>query len=469
MTTRMINFGGNVTIDPDSLCRVVSESEVLAALQANPGKRFRAIGSLHAWSEAAVTDGVLIEMSGLNSVSISEDRKSAWVGGGCKVKRLLQELAKEGLTLPSVGLIDEQTVAGATATGTHGSGNHCLSHFIEAVRVAHFDQDGNAILSTIDSGKELLAVRCSLGLLGVIVAIKFTIRPQYNIQEHAARYETLADVIAMESTCPLQQFYMIPWSWSFFGHHRVETEQPRSKLAGLYRLYNFCVVDVSLHLVVILFTRILKVSAALRFFYRWILPLTIARNWKVVDDSHAMLVMEHELFRHIEIEVFVPGSKVQQATDLLADVVRVFAGESQFQSADTSELLQSVDQQETLQGLAGRYFHHYPICYRRVLSDETMLSSGAPSDTVAADEDWYAISFISYQKPSDREGFFAFANFIAPLVSQLFDGRCHWGKYNPLRREENQAAYRDFEAFGEIRKAFDPEGCFGNHWFDEVT
>ena len=198
--TTLKNFGRNVTLEPESLVRVKSEAEVLAALQANPTKRFRAIGSLHAWSDAAKTDGILIEMSQLNSVAISEDQKSVWVGGGCKVKHLLHELAPHGLTLPTIGLIDEQTVAGATATGTHGSGRQCLSHFIEAVRVAHFDNQGSATLTTIDSGDELRAARCSLGLLGVIVAIKFTVREQYNIQEHAASYQTLADVIAMESS-----------------------------------------------------------------------------------------------------------------------------------------------------------------------------------------------------------------------------------------------------------------------------
>ena len=139
----------------------------------------------------------------------------------------------------------------------------------------------------------------------------------------------------------------MPWSWRIFGHHRSETKQPRSKLAFLYRIYNFTVIDIGLHVVVVLLGRILKWRAALRLFYRWILPLTIARNWKVVDDSHAMLVMEHELFRHIEIEVFVPRSKLQPATDLLIDVVSVFGGESQFKSDQSESLLNSAGQKES--------------------------------------------------------------------------------------------------------------------------
>ena len=45
----------------------------------------------------------------------------------------LAELAESKHTLPSLGLIDEQTVAGATATGTHGSGRNSLSHYVQAV------------------------------------------------------------------------------------------------------------------------------------------------------------------------------------------------------------------------------------------------------------------------------------------------------------------------------------------------
>ncbi len=469
MTAAIENFGRNVQFEPSSFYTVESEPEVLAILQANHGQRVRAIGSLHAWSDIAKTDGIVIEMRSLNSVEVSPDQKSVWVGAGCKVKRLLQKLARHGLTLPSVGLIDEQTVAGATATGTHGSGSNSLSHFIKAVRVAHYDSDGNAIITTIDSGDELRAARCSLGMLGVIVAIEFQCRKQYNIEEHARAHKTLDAAIAMEATHPQQQFYLMPWAWNYFGHHRVESKQPRSRLATLYRLYCFCVIDVGLHIAVSLLSRTLKSAAAIRFFFRHILPWTIINRWKVVDDSHAMLVMEHDLFRHIEIEVFVPRSKVQQATDLLTDIVCVFGGQPKRNADDTDTLLDSANQNENLESMAGSYCHHYPICFRRVLPDDTMLTSTAESDTASVGEDWYAISFISYQCPADRDGFFKFANFIGPLIAELFGGRCHWGKYNPLDRNQNACLYSELGSFQKVVRRFDPDGLFSNAWLDDVV
>ena len=80
--------------------------------------------------------------------------------------------------------------------------------------------------------------------MGAIVAIEFECRKQYNIEEHARAHKTLAGAIAMESSHPQQQFYLIPWAWNYLGHHRVESKQPRSRLATLYRLYCFCVIDV---------------------------------------------------------------------------------------------------------------------------------------------------------------------------------------------------------------------------------
>jgi FAD/FMN-containing dehydrogenase len=469
MTVVIQNFGRNVLIEAESLFRVESEAEVLAVLQSSQGKQVRAIGSLHAWSNAADTDGVVIEMQGLNAVEVSDDRASVWVGAGCKVKRLLRKLSRHGLTLPSVGLIDEQTVAGATATGTHGSGSNSLSHFIKSVRVAHYNSEGDAILTTIDSGEELRAARCSLGLLGVIVAIEFECRKEYNIEEHARAHNTLRAAIAMEASYPQQQFYLMPWAWGYFGHHRVETDQKRSWLATLYRLYCFFVIDVGLHVAVTFLSRIWKSTVATRFFFKRILPLTIAKNWKVVDDSHAMLVMEHDLFRHIEIEVFVPRNKVQQATDLLIDVLCVFGGQQKINAASSDPLLDSVNRKDELNTLSGSYCHHYPICYRRVLPDDTLLSSSSPGDAAALDEDWYAISFISYQLPDDREGFFKFANFIGPLVANVFGGRCHWGKYNPLTRADNEMGYAKMESFRKVSHRFDPNGFFSNDWFDKIA
>jgi len=403
----------------------------------------------------------------LNSVLVDAATSTVTVGGGCKIKHLLKELAVHDLTLPSVGLIDEQTAAGATATATHGSGKNSLSHYIIAVEIAHFDETGGAPkISRIDSGPELQAARCSLGLMGIVLSITFHCCPSYNVEEHTAVHESLESVLAEEVECPQQQFYLMPWSWAFFGHHRVSTAKARSKLASLYRAYCFLIIDVGLHIAVSLLSKILKPAWATRFFFKQILPLTIIRNWKVVDDSHAMLTMEHELFRHIEIELFVQRSKLQEATEFLIGVLKHSAGSTKTASVEDDPRWDQLDNQADFQTLKGCYVHRYPICYRRIKNDDVLISMAAASEK--SEEDWYSISFISYQNPNDRDGFFRFADFIGTAFVQLFDGRCHWGKYNPLGKSANEKLYPKLDDFRRIVKQFDSDGRFGNDWLERV-
>jgi hypothetical protein len=286
------------------------------------------------------------------------------------------------------------------------------------------------------------------------------------VLEYAHSHHDLPSVLACEKDTPLQQFYLMPWSWQWLGHHRVETEQPRSQLAGIYRLYNFAVIDVGLHVAIFALAKLLKKRSLIRFFYRRMVPLTIVRDWQVVDDSHAMLVMEHELFRHIEIEVFVEREQLAPAAEFLIDCIQVFGGQSEEIPGPTAERLQRIGRLNELRNGHGTYCHHYPICVRRIVADETLISMAAPSSTddPARNPDWYAISLICYQWPGDRQGFYQFAQFVAHSVAELFQGRCHWGKYHPLDAQTNQRLYPEMERFRSIVDRFDPAGHFRNEW-----
>lgn len=469
VTKKVTNFGRNVEFQPAAIYHPGSASELIEILNRHRGQEIRAVGTLHSWSPAPSTTGVLVVLENLTSIEIDREDEAilVTVGAGCQLKKLVKQLAGQGLAMPSLGLIDEQTVAGATATGTHGSGKNSLSHYVESVSIAHYDQQsGEAKISVVDSGQDLKAARCSLGLMGIVVSLKFRCRHRYNIEEHARVHDTLDSVLAQETDFPLQQFYLMPWSWRYFGHHRVETESPTSLLAPLYRAYRFCVVDFGLHVVIVSLAKLLRLAWPVRFFYKRILPPTVIRNWKVVEDSSAILTMQHELFRHIEIEVFVQRSKLDEATQLLTDVISVFGDRKLEQRRSTETLLRNIGRWDELEQHRGAYVHHYPICFRRIEPDATLISMASPGDWV--DEDWYSISLISYQWPGDRNGFFAFAEFVGPTFAQLFKTRCHWGKYQPLDREMIESLYPKIDEFRDTIQRFDPTSVFTNDWFRQL-
>ena len=461
------NFGHNLAIRPAAAYTPASEEEVLQILDAHQGQQIHAVGRLHSWSEAAVGDGVLLDLKKLNQVEVQVDGDSfvAVVGAGCQIKRLLRQLdSQANCTLMSLGLITEQTIAGAISTGTHGSGHHSMSHYVEAVRLARYDpSSGKAIIEDITSGDELLASRCSLGSLGIILAVHIRCRRQYNVQEHFARYSQLSDVLATEASSPIQQFYLLPWHWSFSVQHRREHDGPRSSLAGLYRLYWLLGLDIGLHILILLVARILKIRWLIRLFFRHFVPTLLIRNWKVTDRSSAMLVMKHELFRHIEIELFVQQSQLENALKFSQEVIELAGGRESTLSEDNQQRIEELGLQDSLAELHDQYFHHYPICIRRVVADETLISMASGEG-----EDWYAVSFISYVNPADRAGFYLFSSFMARSMSRLYGARPHWGKLCPLNADELEALYPRFADFREICNKLDPQGAFRNRWTETL-
>jgi L-gulono-1,4-lactone dehydrogenase len=464
MNSRLFtNFGGNQSFRPASVFTPRDESDLLDMLRACRGRRIRAIGRLHSWSEAPVAEEVLVDLRRFQGVRVEEREGRKWVtvGAGCQIKRILAELARQKAgTLPSLGLITEQSIAGAISTGTHGSGKSSMSHFVEEVRVAAYDPaTGEPVIRTISGGDELRAARCSLGALGVIVSVGFWSRPRYNVEECFRRYGELESVLAMEEEFPLQQFFLMPWSWEYFAQHRRETESLRGGWATLYRLYFFLQFDIVLHLLVRFAVCVLRSPRLVRFLFQKVVPRVVVQNWNVVDDSSKMLVMEHELFQHIECEMFVCRSRLAEAVDLLVRLLKHFGGDREALDVTTRDSLQQIGMLEEIETLCGSYTHHYPICIRRVLPDDTLISMSSGSE-----EPYYAVSFISYARRTDREGFLAFAGVVSRVLGALFGARPHWGKVCPLTAVEAARLYPGLPRFREICAQADPSGVFRNDW-----
>src|SRR5262249_52506564 len=153
-----------------------------------------------------------------------------------------------------------------------------------------------------------------------------------------------------------------------------------------YRAYWFIGVDVGLHLWIQLMVKWLRSSQIVKFFYRWILPKIIAYRWRVVDTSQSALTMEHELFRHIEIEMFVSRSRLHDAIQFVQELLNYFDAPEAVLSEPCHDHLARIGLLDLLQENAGTYTHHYPICVRRVLPDNTLISMASGEG-----DPWYAL------------------------------------------------------------------------------
>jgi hypothetical protein len=220
-------------------------------------------------------------------------------------------------------------------------------------------------------------------------------------------------------------------------------------------------IDITLHLIIKFMVSVMKSRRLVRFYYRHLLAPSILRNVTIVDHSYRTLVMEHELFRHLEIEIFVPRRNVRRAAAFVQEILAAFDSPAAELSSETREELQRIGMEQTLAGLRGTYTQHYAVTFRRVLPDDTLISM-----TAGTDEPWYAISFITYFEPRDR--FLAMATFLLRSMIRLFGARPHWGKFCPLSPEEAAQLYPRMPDFGAICRRVDPHSVFQNEFTRRV-
>ena len=468
------NFGGNISLTPKTAYAPATEQEVLEIMDRHHGRRIRCVGRLHSWSRAVESEDVLLDLRLLNQIQpISDgDRPLVSVGAGCQLKRLLSELERlKQWTLPSLGLITEQTVAGAVSTGTHGSGRNSLSQYVVSVRIAHYDSNtGRATITEISDGDALRAARCSLGCLGVILSVKMLCRPSYNVEEAFHEHEQLAEVLMAEEQYPLQQFFLVPWRWTYMSQYRRETDRRRSRTASLYHWYRYLTIDLAMLMLIVVLVRVLRINAIIRMMFRRVIPVFVIRDWHVVGQSTPQLVMEHELFRHIELELFVQKSHLEPALSFVHQTLCYAAGTDDSTPESFRAQLAGASLEQELDNIAGTYCHHFPICVRKVLTDDTLISMASPSARATREESqepWYAITFTCYARKRDQAAFERLAGFLTRSMATLFAARPHWGKLNYLQPDALRELYPKFDEFRRCSEALDPDGHFQNDWTSE--
>jgi FAD/FMN-containing dehydrogenase len=459
---RITNFGGNVSFVPRHRYAPRSEAELCEVLDRHAGGAIRVIASLHSWSEDAVSPDVVVDMRHFDAVTVEARDGTTWatVGAGAVLRDVIAKVrAASGSTVPTIGAVKVQTIAGAVSTATHGSGRSSLSHYVAALRVAAFDPaSGRARIVDIAAGDELRAARAAIGAMGILVSVRLGLVDKYLVAETLARRESLDEVLADVGAYPLTQFVLVPHLWSYVVFQRREAGSEREGAPSwwwfVWRAYMLIGIDVAMNGVAQLLAYFAP-AAVIRAFYRHVFMLFAWRGVTVVDRSERALTMRHELFKHLEMEVFTPSSRLHEAVSLARAVTAVFAGDPAERYPDATTALDGIGMLGELRAHAGSYTHHYPIFCRRIMPDDTLISM-----TAGATEPWFTMSFFSYREP--RDDFYVYARFLARALSRLYGSRLHWGKYFPLDAPDIDPLYPHLPTFRDICRQMDPNGIFIN-------
>ncbi len=179
MTLR--NWAGNVTYAAARLHRPTSLEQVQELVSSS--RRIRALGSGHSFSRVADTDGDLLTLAGLPArIDVADDRRSVTVSGGLRYGEVAPRLHAAGLALHNLGSLPHICVAGAAATGTHGSGDAlgCLATAVLGVDLV----TGSGDLLHLDrSEPRFPGAVVALGALGVVTAVTLAVEPAYDVTQ----------------------------------------------------------------------------------------------------------------------------------------------------------------------------------------------------------------------------------------------------------------------------------------------
>ena len=161
----------------------VPEIQKAVTLARRCRRRIVTVGSAHSPSDLTCSSSWIVNLDNFNKI-ISMDRENRLVTfeAGLSLHDLGLELAKHGLAIPNLGSIDDQSVAGAISTGTHGSSmkHGLISQAITALSLVL--SNGHVIrCSSSLNPSTFRAALLSLGALGIITEITFQAVPEYNV------------------------------------------------------------------------------------------------------------------------------------------------------------------------------------------------------------------------------------------------------------------------------------------------
>lgn len=407
------NWAGNQSAPNARVLQPRSEEELKDILQSANGP-IRISGAGHSFTPIVSTSGTVVNLDHMGGV-ISTDPKAltATVRAGGRLKALSEELDAHGLAFRNLGDINVQSLAGATATATHGTGESlgCLSSEITAVRF--MCADGSILEGSHESNPDLLsAAQVSMGALGVLLEATVNVCPSYNLHRRTwvePIEAILSDVETRWKTHRNFEIFYIPFS--DYGVNilhdateAVETERPPSEdeaaLATIRKIRG-----------ALKWSRTLRRKVLAAGLKRIPAEDIIGASWKVLASPRNTLFNEMEY--HLPVET---------AIETFKSVVSYI---------------------ETHQPNV-----YFPIEVRKTAGDTAWLSpfQGAPRISIAV------------HVPAD-EPYEWFFKGVEPIF-RAAGGRPHWGKLHSLGHEDLAALYPDFDKFLDLRQKLDPEGRF---------
>jgi len=179
MTGAGTNWAGNVAFSAARTAAPTTVDEVARVVAGS--EKVRVAGSRHSFSDIADTTGTLLSLTALGGApELDAARGVIRVPAGLRYGDLAPWLHARGRALASLASLPHISIAGAVATGTHGSGERIGSLATQVSALELVDGDGQLV--RVERGDaDFAGSVVSLGALGVVTALELDTEPTFDL------------------------------------------------------------------------------------------------------------------------------------------------------------------------------------------------------------------------------------------------------------------------------------------------
>ena len=423
------NWAGNQVCLPRELLRPGSAEEVAAIVRraADTGLRVKAVGAGHSFTDAACTEGILVSLDRLGAVErIDGQRGRVTVQAGIRLDALSRDLDAVGLAMPNLGDVARQSLAGATATATHGTGLGLGNLSTTIVGMDIVTGTGELIHCDENERPELLRVaRVGVGALGIVTRMTLQCVPAFDL--HATETvepldELLDNFESHMAGHDHMEFFWVPGSRRAHVKCNNRTDEPRRPQHRLAEARDKILYE---NVVFGLANRTVRRFPALAPAVARATGKAVTRR-DFVDASHRVFVSQR-FVRFYEMEYAVPLEALPEAVRRIRALVRGLSAPVTF-----------------------------PVEVRVSAADDIALSTACGRDS-----GWFACHMYK------GTPYLAYFQGVEAIAAD-YGGRPHWGKLHFHDHRSLAPLYPEWDRFQRVRSELDPFGTFSNSYTDRV-
>ena len=423
-----VNWAGNQRSKPVRIERPASELEVVDIVRRAVAEhlRVKVVGSGHSFTGIAVPDEVMIDLNRMNRVvNVDHTGGVVTVQAGIVLSDLNAVLELHQLSMPNLGDVTYQTLAGALSTSTHGTGlqRTGLAAQIRGFKIVTASGEVR-VCDPLQNTEIFHCGRVSLGALGVITEVSLNVVPAFNLRaiEQPMRIShVLENFVQLIEENDFFEFYWVPHTkWALTKANNVSADAIDSpgRFATWYnKMFMENYAFGLLCRVGRLFPKLIPKLATI---------LPSSGRVEYVNVSHRIFSSKR-LVKFYEMEYSI-------ALDSLVPALR--------------EVMQMVEDRGFLVS--------FPVEVRCTGSDDIPLSTstGRRSAYIA----------VHMFKGCEYAEYFA----AVEAILRKHEGRPHWGKIHNLDASDISSLYPEYQRFIEVRNQLDPEGVFTNDYLRRV-